>query len=96
MFDKMKNLMEMKKQADLIKKELDQTTVAVNAVSGVKIVINGAQKFQSLEIDEALLGEGSKQRLEKDLLRSVNEAIKRSQELVAQKMKAIMPGFPGI
>lgn len=95
MFDKMKNLMEMKKQADLIKKELDNTTVEVNVVNGVKIVVTGAQNFQSLAIDETLIREGNKQQLEKDLLHSLNEAIKKSQELAAQKMKAIMPGFPG-
>ena len=93
MFDKMKNLMELKKQADLIKKELDHATAEVNTVDGIKIVVNGAQKFQSLEIDEALVREGNKQQLEADLLRSLNAAIKESQVLAAQKMKAVMPGF---
>ena len=32
MFDKMKELMEMKKQADRIKRELDASTVEVNEV----------------------------------------------------------------
>lgn len=77
MFDKMKDLMEMKKQADRIKKELDTTMVEVNAV------------------DEALLREGNKQQLEADLLHSVNAAIRKSQEIATQKMKAVMPGFPG-
>ena len=92
MFDKMKDLMEMKKQADRIKKELDAATVEVNEVSGVKIVVSGSQNFRSLEIDEALVSAG-KVRLEADLLRSVNAAIRRSQDLAAQKMKAVMPGF---
>ena len=96
MFDKMKDLMEMKKQADRIKRELDHTTAEVNAVDGIKIVVNGAQNFQSLEIDEALVREGNKQQLEVDLLRSLNAAIKESQKLAAQKMRAIMPGMPGI
>jgi len=45
MFDKMKNLMELKKQADCIKRELDYTTTEVNIVDGIKIVISGAQNF---------------------------------------------------
>ncbi len=93
MFDKMKDLMEMKKQADRIKKELDSSTVEVNEVNGVKIVISGAQNFRSLQIDEALVNAGDKGKLEADLLRSVNAAIKQSQNLAAQKMKAVMPGF---
>ena len=86
----------MKKQADRIKKELDCSMVEVNAVAGIKIVINGAQQFQSLEIDEALVHTGRKGALEADLLQSVNAAIKQSQNLAAQKMKAIMPGLPGM
>ena len=93
MFDKMKELMEMKKQADRIKKELDASTVEVNEVSGVKIVVTGSQNFRSLEIDEALVNAGDKNKLEDDLLRSVNAAIKQSQNLAAQKMKAVIPGF---
>ena len=93
MFDKMKELMEMKKQADRIKRELDALTVEVNEVKGVKIVVNGSQNFQSLEIDETLVNVGDKRKLEKDLLRSVNAAVRQAQNLAAQKMKAVMPGL---
>lgn len=93
MFDKMKELMEMKKQADRIKRELDASTVEVNEVKGVKIVINGAQNFQSLELDEDLVNARDKKQLEQDLLRSVNAAIRESQDLAKQKMKAVMPGL---
>ena len=93
MFDKMKDLMEMKKQADRIKKELDHTTVEVEAVRGIKMVINGSQNFQSVAIDEALVESADASRLGADILRSVNEAIKQSQNLAAQKMKAMMPGM---
>ena len=85
--------MEMKKQADRLKKELDNSIVEVNSVQGVKIVVNGSQNFQSLEIDEALVSTGNKKRLEEDILRSVNEAIRKSQNLAAEKMKAVMPGM---
>lgn len=93
MFDKMKELMEMKKQADRIKKELDSTNVEVNAVNGISIVINGSQNFRSISIDESLVAQGNAGKLEGDLLKSLNEAIKRSQELAAQKMRAVMPGM---
>ena len=96
MFDKMKGLMEMKKQAERVKKELDHATVEVNAVNGVKIVISGSQNFRSLEIDEALVAGQNKAKLERDLLTSVNAAIKQSQNLAAVKMREVMPGFPGV
>jgi DNA-binding YbaB/EbfC family protein len=97
MFDKMKQLMEMKKQADRIKKELDAESVETQDVRGIKVVINGSQKFQSIEIDESFLGAPGKARLEKSLLQSMNAAIKASQNLAAGKMKDLMPGgFPGL
>ena len=96
MFDKMKELMEMKRQAERIKKELDAAVVEVNEVSGIRIVINGSQTFRSLEIDDAFIQSNNKKQLETNLLRGVNEAIKKSQNLAAQKMKAVLPGLPGM
>ena len=96
MFNKMKELMEMKNQADRIKRELDASTVEINEVKGVKVVVTGSQNFRSLEIDETLLGIQNKKKLENDILRSVNKAIERSQRLAAEKMKAVMPGLPGM
>ncbi|OGX28094.1 MAG: hypothetical protein A2787_01050 [Omnitrophica WOR_2 bacterium RIFCSPHIGHO2_01_FULL_48_9] len=95
MFDKMKQLMELKKQADQIKRELDAITTEVSEVPGVKVVVTGSQSFRSIEIDGELLNVDNKRRLEGDLLRSVNAAIKKSQQLAAQKMKDVMPGLPG-
>ena len=96
MFNKMKDLGEMKKQADRIKKELDSSIVEVNTVNGVRIVVNGSQNFQSVEIDDTLVNIDNKKQLEENVLRSINDAIKKSQSLAAQKMKAIMPGLPGM
>jgi DNA-binding protein YbaB len=93
MFDKMKQLMELKQQADRIKKELEGMTVEVNEVQGIKIVVNGVQRLRSIEIDEGLLEKGQKQRIEEGLLRSVNAAVKESQTIAAQKMSALMPGL---
>jgi DNA-binding YbaB/EbfC family protein len=93
MFDKMKDLMEMKKQADRIKKELDAITVEVNDVQGIKISVTGSQNFRSVEIDAGLLKPENKSRLENDLLRSINAAIKKSQTTAAQKMATVMPGL---
>jgi len=93
MLDKMKQLMEMKRQADVIKRELDAVTVDVQDVRGIRITINGSQNFRSIEIDETLLNAANKARLQADLLRSLNAAIGKSQGVAAQKMKSILPGF---
>jgi len=96
MFDKMKQMMEFKRQADLIKRELDNVTVEVNDVRWITLVVSGNQEFRSLEVDENLLVPARKKDLERDLLRSVNAAVKKSQQVAAQKMAAAMPGLPGM
>jgi DNA-binding protein YbaB len=97
MFDQVKKLMEMKKQADILKKELEATIIDVQETRGIKVVVNGAQVFQSIDIEEGLLNAGNKNRIQMDLLRSINTAVKRSQQAAANKMKN-MPGFnlPGL
>ena len=61
------------------------------------MVVNGAQIFQSIEIEEGLLTAGNKNRIQMDLLKNMNTAVKRSQQAAANKMKN-MPGFnlPGL
>jgi len=93
MFDKMKQLMEMKRQADQIKKDLEASTLDVSEVSGINIVIDGAQSFRSIEVDAHLLTPDNKVRLENDLKRSINAAIKQSQNVAAKKMASLMPGM---
>ena len=97
MLDQVKKLMEMKKQADILKKELEATIIEVQESRGIKIVINGAQIFQSIEIDESLLNAANKNRIQMEILKGLNTAIKRSQQAAANKMKN-MPGFnlPGL
>ncbi|MCA9405232.1 MAG: YbaB/EbfC family nucleoid-associated protein, partial [Candidatus Omnitrophica bacterium] len=77
-------------------KELDAAEVESSVIKGIQIKINGSQNFQTIEIDEELLKPENKKRFEGDLLRSLNAAIKASQNLAAQKMKGALPGFPGI
>ncbi len=97
MLDKMKQLMEMKKQADALKRELDSAVVESSEVRGITIKLNGSMEFQSIDIDQSYLTADNKRRLETDLLRSVNAAIKKSQNIAAQKMKNLLPpGFPGM
>ena len=96
MFNKMKQLMDMKKQADRIKKELDSVMVDVKEVDGIEVQITGSQTFCSVSISEDLLRPENKPRLEKDLMRTLNAAVKKSQDTAARKMAAAMPNIPGI
>jgi len=97
MLDKIKQLMEVKRQAEQIKRELEDTTMEINDVNGIKIAINGAQKFQSVEIADSLINVVHKEKLEHDLLKSINAAVVKSQNAAAQKMKEITGlNIPGL
>lgn len=93
MFDKMKQLMDMKSQADRLKKELDAVTLEITDVKGIKISITGSQEIRGIDIDETFLAPTNKKRLEADLMRSLNVATRKAQQVAAQKMMAAMPGL---
>lgn len=97
MFDKIKQMMTLRKQADKLKKELELVIIEISDVRGVKVVVNGAQIFQSVDIDAGLLNAANKNRLQMDLLRSINTAVKKSQQAAANKMRNT-PGLniPGL
>lgn len=96
MFDKMKQLMDFKRQADQIKRELDSLTVVVNEGRGIQIAMTGSQEFRSVGIDEQLLSPARKTELERELLNSLNAVVKKAQQTAAQKMSAVMPQLPGM
>ena len=89
MFDKMRGLLEIQKKAEELKRELDSASIEVGDVRGIKIVISGSQNFQSVEIAPELLISENQERLKNDLRRALNSAIRKSQNLAAQKMQAM-------
>jgi len=97
MFDKMKQLMEMQKKMEEMKRELEHTNFEVSCPDGmVKIVMNGAQEVKDIIIGEEFQ-KADKIHLEKALKDAYNKAIRRSHDIAADKMKNIT-GFniPGL
>jgi DNA-binding YbaB/EbfC family protein len=97
MFDKMKQLMEMQKKMQEVKRELEQTNFEISSPDGlIKIVMNGAQEVKDIIIKEEFQAT-DKIHLEKALKDTYNRAIRHSHDIAAQKMKNIT-GFniPGL
>ena len=97
MLDKMKQLMEMQRKMQEIKRVLDVMTFEITSSDGVvKIIMNGSQEVQEVTLQEGV-GGVDKARLEKALKDAYNRAIKRSHDLAAEKMKRVV-GFdiPGL
>ena len=89
MFDKVKQLGQLKKmrdQAMAIQKQLSAEELVIEE-DGVKIVISGDQKLKSLEIDGMTNDR---------VLDLINKAIKKSQELAAKKLAEMSAGLTGM
>ena len=89
MFDKFKQIGELKKMRDealKIQRELAAEKVEIDE-GDIKIVISGDQKIQSLEIKGEPQGQ---------LTEALNKAIKRSQEVAARKVQGMSGGLSGL
>lgn len=88
-FDKVKQLGElnkMRKQAKAIQKQLAQEVIEVNE-NGVRVIISGDQKIQSLDIDGLQ---------NKRVVEAINKAVKKSQEMAAKKLQEMSGGLTGM
>ena len=97
MFDQMNKMMELKKQADILKKELEKLVIEYNEVRGIRIKVNGAQIFQSIEVEDSWLEPQQKSRFQVELIKALNMAVRKSQKEAAMQMQKI-PGLniPGL
>lgn len=94
MFSKLKQIQDLKSQANQIKKALSEETVEGSGAWGkVKIVMDGNQEVKKVEIADELLTD--KNKLENAIAEATNDAIKKVQRVMAQKMSQ-MGGFPGL
>lgn len=95
MFEKSKMLIELKKIQSALAKEV----IEVEAGNGaVKVRINGEQKIQKVTLDEEKLADVEVTKVEKWIESAVTQAITKSQQLAAEKMKSVAGGLglPGL
>lgn len=81
MFNKLKDLNDLRKQAAEMQAKLGQETVEAEN-KGVKIVMNGNLEILAVTINPEL----NKEEQEKYLRETMNEAVKKVQRLMASKM----------
>lgn len=89
MFNKLKQLKDLRDQAKKMQNALSEENVTAEK-GGVKIVMNG-----NMEVSELTLPENVSQASAKDIKECVNDSIKKTQRLMAKKMQE-MGGFPGL
>ena len=85
-FNKLKQLKQMRDRALVIQRELAEEKVEIEE-KGIKVVITGDQKIEFLEID-------GKQ--DSRVLNAINKAIKKSQKIAAEKLAQLSGGLSGL
>lgn len=94
MFNKMKQINDLRKQAGEIKNALSQETVEGEAFGGkIKIIMDGNQEVKEVIIDNEIANDKSK--ISDGVKIAVNDAIKKAQRVMAGHMSK-MGGFPKI
>ena len=88
MFSKLKQFKDLRDQANQIKNALSQESAEGSAEWGkVKIKMNGNQEVLNVEIDPELLTQDNKEKLESAIKEATNDAVKKNQRIMADKMK---------
>ena len=99
MFNKLKQYKDLRDQAKKVQNELSEVTVHSDAWGGkVNMVMDGNQKVMSIDIDAELLQTENKEKLEKSLADCFNDAVKKAQRSMVQKMQKgdfKLPDLPG-
>ncbi|MBT4385004.1 YbaB/EbfC family nucleoid-associated protein [Candidatus Peregrinibacteria bacterium] len=100
LFGQAKDLYKLQKQAKKIKEELKNLHIEADS-NGVTITINGEQEVLGVKISDEAMTQG-KEELQKNLVAAFNKAIKKAQEVAAERMRGMMgdmgmdlPGLAG-
>lgn len=94
MFNKLKNIKDLRSQAKNIQDELAKETATAEAAWGkVKVTINGNQEVLQVEIAPEMMD--NKEKLEEALKEAFNSSVKKVQRAAAMKMQQ-MGGLQGL
>lgn len=88
MFNKLKQIKDLRDQAKELQNMLGKESVVGEAAHGkVKVTMNGNQEVTLVEISDEILG--NKSDLESAVKEATNDAVKKVQKVMAKKMQAM-------
>lgn len=94
-----KEMQKIQKKLEETQKQLEEKTVTVQVGGGmVTVTANGRQEIISIQIEDELVNPEEKEMLEDLIIAGVNEALKRSKEMVEEEIAKITGGLklPGL
>ncbi len=95
----LKQAQEMHAKISKLQEEMAEKTVEATSGGGmVNVVINGKQEILSIRIDPEVVNKEDIEMLQDLIKAAVNEAIRKSQEMMTEEMKKITGGLsiPGL
>ena len=97
MLNKLKQFKDIREQAKTLQNTLSQESVTVKE-GGVTLVMDGNLSVKTLEIAEDMLTPAKKEKLQKEIIKAYEEAMKKMQRIMAMKMKEMggLPSIPGL
>jgi DNA-binding YbaB/EbfC family protein len=97
MLDKMKQLYEMQRKANELKKELESIRVEKTSKDGsVKVTVSGAMRVEDINIDPSRLTLEHKAMVEKSLRELLNQGFAEVQEKSSSRAAELMKGLQGL
>lgn len=93
------NIMKLQREFKNIQKRLKKAEAAGETADGkVKVVVNGEYKFVDVTIDQSLVSEGDKKKIEKAVVFAANLAVEKIKEYSTQEMTNLTGGMniPGL
>jgi len=97
MFEKIKQLKNLRDQAIQMKAMLAQEVVSATAAGGkVSISMNGNQEIINIDISEELLAPQKKDECQKALKEAFNDANNKVKQLMASKLQSSGFNMPGL
>lgn len=90
----MKQAQKIQKQMKKLQEELENKEVEATAGGGmVKVVATGKQEIKSIEIKPEVVDPDDVEMIQDMIMAAVNEALRKSQEMVQQEMSKITGGL---
>ncbi|MCH2672901.1 MAG: YbaB/EbfC family nucleoid-associated protein [Dehalococcoidia bacterium] len=99
MFDKMKQAGSLMKQMNSLKKKIDKLETVSESKDGmIKVTVKGTSNIQSIKINDDFLANISSKDLEKNLIKTVNDALNNAEKSSKQIMSEMTGGLniPGL
>tara|TARA_B100001029_G_C14774549_1_gene293097 strand:+ start:253 stop:552 length:300 start_codon:yes stop_codon:yes gene_type:complete len=99
MFDKMKQAGSLMKQMNSLKKKIDKLETVSESKDGmIKVTVKGTSNIQSIKINDDFLTNISSKDLEKNLIKTVNDALNNAEKSSKQIMSEMTGGLniPGL